>query len=272
MLELKGFVEVPGDTPVLLTAPHAMGPKADRFTGEIAHRIAVETSAHALIATISREELDYNRARSRNTPFRKRIYAIITDLLKTHSEILLLDIHGMEKSIKSLDGEITVIYGTAGGATIDIDYIDIFREELKEKGIIAEYAFMEAPQYIGGDIIAHHGKPSKGVHAVQIEIASKNRELGEQNLLEAFANFIRRWLLNQYKYELKQTQMRKLLKYVGAKRIGHDASEALGDILETILVRISAHAVTIARKSNRTIVEGKDIRKATLGLFKKKYY
>jgi N-formylglutamate amidohydrolase len=274
MLILKGFVEIPGEVPVLLTAPHAMGPKADRFTGEIAYRLAVETGAHALIATISREELDYNRANCRDTPFRKRIQEIIEDLLTTNSEVLLLDTHGMEKSIKSFEDEIMIIYGTAGGITIDVDYIEMFREELEEEGIIAEYAFMEAPQYIGGDIVVHHGKPSKGVHAVQIEIASKKRELGEhsRNLLEAFANFIRRWLLHQYRYELPKTQMRKLLKDVGAQRISHDAPEALRDILETALIRISAHAVTIGKTSNRTTVEGADIRKAALEIFKRRFY
>ncbi|MFX1464957.1 MAG: histone [Promethearchaeota archaeon] len=270
MLTLKGFIEIPGDIPVLLTAPHAMGPRADLLTGEIAYRVAIEVGAYALIATVSREDKDYNRAKWRDTPFRKRIQEIITDLLKTHSEVLLLDIHGMEKPITSFE-EITVLFGTSGGVTIDVDYIEMLREELEARGIKGEYAFMEAPQYMGGDIISYHGKISRGVHAVQLEIAAKNRKLGERDLIDAIVNFIRRWdLTKQYKHELKKTQMRRLLKDAGARRISRDAPEVLRDILESIAIQISVRAAGITSASNRMTIEGKDIRKVASRLLKRR--
>ena len=271
ILILKGFIETTGDIPVLLTAPHAMGPRADLLTGEIAYRVATETGAYALIATVSREDKDYNRAKWRDTPFRKRIQEIIADLLKTHSEVLLLDIHGMEKPITSFD-EITVLFGTAGGVTIDVDYIDMLREELEAKGIHGEYAFMEAPQYMGGDIVSHHGKPSRGVHAAQLEIAAKNRQLGERDLIDAVVNFIRRFdLTKHYKHEFKKTQMRSLLKDAGAKRISQDAPEVLRDILESITIQISVHAASIASSSDRKTIERKDISKVASKLLKRSY-
>ncbi len=271
ILTLKGFIETPGDIPVLLTAPHAMGPRADLLTGEIAYRVAIETGAYALIATVSREDKDYNRAKWRDSPFRKRIQELIADLLETHSEVLLLDIHGMEKPITSFD-EITVLFGTAGGVTIDVDYMDMLREELEVKEIHSEYAFMEAPQYMGGDIVSHHGRPSIGVHAAQLEIAAKNRQLGERDLIDAVVNFIRRWDLTKlYKHEFKKTQMRRLLKNAGAKRISQDAPKVLREILESITIKISVRAASIASISNRKTIEGKDIRKVASRLLKRRY-
>lgn len=270
LLTLKGFIEIPGDLPVLLTAPHAMGPRADLLTGEIAYRVAIEVGAYALIATVSREDKDYNRAKWRDTPFRKRIQEIISSLLKTHSEVLLLDIHGMEKPIASFE-EITVLFGTSGGVTINVDYIEMLREELEARGIQGEYAFMEGPQYMGGDIISYHGKISRGVHAVQLEIAAKNRKLGERDLIDAIVNFIRRWDLTKlYKHELKKTAMRRLLKDAGAKRIGQDAPGVLRDILESIIIQTLVRAANIASSSQRKTIEGKDIRKGASGLLKRK--
>ncbi|MCK5587305.1 MAG: N-formylglutamate amidohydrolase, partial [Candidatus Lokiarchaeota archaeon] len=232
ILTLKGFIEIPGNLPVLLTAPHARRPRDDLFTGEIAYRVAVETGSYALIATVSREDQDYNRPKGRESPFRKRVQEIIADILETHSEVLLLDIHGKAKPSTYLGDEITVIFGTVRGRSIDADYIDMLREELRANYIRGEYAFtIGAVNYVGGDIVRYHGKPSRGVHAVQLEIASQNRQLGEQGLITAIVNFIRRWdLTKQYKHEFKKTQMRRLLKEAGAKRISQDAPEVLRDI------------------------------------------
>jgi histone H3/H4 len=271
-LILKGFIEIPGDRPVLLTAPHARRPRDDLFTGEIAYRVAIETGSYALIATVSREDQDYNRRESRDTPFRKKIQEIIADILETHSEVLLLDIHGKATPFTFLGDEITVLFGTAEGRTIDVDYIDMLREELSENYIHGEYAFIiGAFNYDGGDIIRYHGKPSRGVHAVQLEIASQNRQLGEQGLIPAIVNFVRRWdLTKQFKHKLKKVQMRRLLQEVGAKRISHDAPDSLREVLEETLIQIIVRAVSIASMSNRKTIDRKDIRKVASGLLKRK--
>ena len=150
--------------------------------------------------------------------------------------------------------------------------VDMLREELSENYIRGEYAFsIGAFNYDGGDIIRNHGKPSRGVHAVQLEIAAQNRQLGEQGLITAIVNFVRRWdFTKQFKHEFKKVQMRRLLQEVGAKRISHDAPDSLRDILEDILIQIIVRAASIASMSNRKTIDRKDIRKVASGLLKRK--
>ncbi len=269
--KIKGYIEIPGEIGIVLTAPHAQGPKADKFTGEIAYRIANNTKAYALISTVSRTVMDYNLPyhKIRNTPFRRRINELIKELRSKNQEILLIDIHGIEKPLSGIEGDIDVVFGTRGGATIDPNYIDLLRNTLDKYDIKSDYAFIIHPGYIGGDIVDSQGKPTKGIHSVQLELAPHLRNLGEKRIIDALTDFIQTWKLMQIRHEIKKAPIYRLIKESGAQRISPTAVETLRDIIEYLGIEIVNIAVKITKNNQRKTVLKSDINQAVTFALKK---
>ncbi len=187
---IKGYIFFQGKNNVLLSAPHAQGPSADNFTGELAFQIAKLTNSGAIIGTISREKIDYNRATSRDSPFRQFLSQEISRLHRKYRSTILLDIHG----VAARGGPSTYI-GTQFGKTASPEVFDMILETFWALDVDAALASIVDPSLIGGDIIGEVGNPKDGIHAIQIEIDQRHRELGEGNeIIQGLILIIKKWI------------------------------------------------------------------------------
>ena len=187
---IKGFIYKAGVKNVVLTAPHAQGPSADLFTGELAYRIGERTGAHVFISTLSREKLDLNLPSklAKMSPFRLELSKRVQLLSREYKDVLAIDLHGMEKN----EGP-DIYLGTLDGATAKIEVINLIIEEFEENGFETWLAEFFEPSLIGGDIIASLGTLGNNIHAIQIEINLKHRQIGNKKILNALVRVINQW-------------------------------------------------------------------------------
>ncbi len=178
-MDINGYIELTGTRPVLITAPHAQGPGADVFTGEIAWKVAQATGAYALVATVSRRAkledgnpADYNREWARNTPFRRRI----DELIKRYGVRFIIDVHGMESDPVRPDVDL----GTLGGRSVKGKLVSKIVKRLEEAGF--DVGFEQ--EFQGGDILEYHCDGER-VQGVQLELSEELRELGEYRAVQA---------------------------------------------------------------------------------------
>lgn len=188
---IKGFIYNYGTRNVILTAPHAQGPSSDLFTGEIAYRVGEKTGAHIFISTISREKLDLNypSKHARLSQFRIKLQNLVKTLIKEHKNVLVLDIHGMDRE----DGP-DIFVGTLSESTARIEAIHLIMNEFEKEGLEAWLAEFFEPSLIGGDIIASLGHLDEAIDAIQIEINQNHRHIGDTHILTALVNIINHWL------------------------------------------------------------------------------
>ncbi|MFQ5818526.1 MAG: N-formylglutamate amidohydrolase [Candidatus Heimdallarchaeota archaeon] len=187
---LKGFIYQAGSIYVVLTAPHAQGPSSDLFTGEIAYRVGAITRSHVFISTLSREKLDLNlpSTLAQISPFRLELKTLIQRLINEHSEVLVIDIHGMEK----YEGP-DIYLGTLAGKTARIEVINLIIEAFEKEGFETWLAEYFEPSLIGGDITASISALGENIDAVQIEINQTHRDLGSKKIIHALVQVITQW-------------------------------------------------------------------------------
>ncbi|WP_457615405.1 N-formylglutamate amidohydrolase [Methanopyrus sp.] len=178
-MNISGYIEFTGTRPVLITAPHAQGPGADVFTGEIVLKVAQVTGVYALVATISRRAkledgspADYNREWTRDTPFRRRI----DELIENYGIRFIIDVHGMESDPVRPDVDI----GTLGGRSAKGKLVSKIVNRLEEAGF--DVGFEQ--EFQGGDILEYHCDGER-VQGVQLELSEELRELGEYRAIQA---------------------------------------------------------------------------------------
>jgi N-formylglutamate amidohydrolase len=144
--------------PVIITAPHAQAPNADKYTGALAEMLGKQTGATVIIGKISRLYLDLNRQEANKHPFRKRLRKLV---LEKKRPLLILDIHG-EKDDK-------VELGTANGLTADPQILNMIKDALKAYNL-----YVVVDEHLNGSqagtIIRSFGRPKDGIHAIQIEL------------------------------------------------------------------------------------------------------
>ncbi len=189
---ILGFLHLPGESNVILSAPHAQGPKADTNTGEIAFRAALITKSHALISTISRKKLDLNypSIEARNSAYRRRLKEITAKIHKRSSSVLILDIHGMKSSEETPPA---ICVGTLVGLTADEETLQLVMDSIEEAEIQVCWPELEAPSLIGGDITASSGKPKSGIQAIQLEFDSQLREQETKEAIQVLVKIIEKW-------------------------------------------------------------------------------
>jgi len=187
---LKGFIYQAGSINVVLTAPHAQGPSSDLFTGEIAYRVGARTRAHVFISTLSREKLDLNLPSklTQISPFRLELKKLVQRLTNEHSEVLVIDLHGMEK-IEGPD----IYLGTLAGKTARIEVINLIIEAFEKEGFEAWLAEYFEPSLIGGDITASLSNLGENIDALQLEINQKHRQIGNTRIINALVRVITQW-------------------------------------------------------------------------------
>src|SRR5436309_14886999 len=94
-------LELPGDVPVLLTAPHVHPPGAEVMIWQIVTAVSKASGAYALLGLVSRKILDLNREEAKSSTFRTRL----SEIVKTKQIRYILDIHGFqyEESLPQID-------------------------------------------------------------------------------------------------------------------------------------------------------------------------
>jgi N-formylglutamate amidohydrolase len=117
---------------------------------------------------IPRAELD-RRIEQIHTPYHEALEAALDHARARFGEAVLLDCHSMPPRPRS-EGDpartAAIVFGDRHGATIGAD---LLAAGLAAARALGYRAACNAP-YAGGYIVARHGRPGEGLHAVQIEI------------------------------------------------------------------------------------------------------
>jgi len=125
--------------------------------------------------TIYRGKLPMAEAQSRITQYWEPYHQALSDLLhRQHSrfgQVLLCDVHSMPRD--ALNGRLSrggtrpdIVIGDRWGASCRADVLEQVESVLRDAGLVVA---RNAP-FAGAYIAQRYGQPSKGMHAVQIEI------------------------------------------------------------------------------------------------------
>jgi len=103
-----------------------------------------------------------SRIESAYQPYHQLLADQVARLQKRHAEVLLLDCHSMPWR----PGQAEVVIGDRHGESAGAFLSDLARRT----GDAAGYRTALNDPYAGGQIVAAHGKPDNGVHALQVEV------------------------------------------------------------------------------------------------------
>jgi N-formylglutamate amidohydrolase len=145
---------------ILGISPAPVGPRAQYGLGLIASR----THRHGALwrRPIDRTEL-HRRIDQVHRPYHQALADGLDDLRIRHGEALLLDCHSMPSRT---NGQAEIVLGDRHGSSCSGWISTEAMRIVRKAGFCAE---LNKP-YAGGAIVARHGKPQNGVHAVQLEI------------------------------------------------------------------------------------------------------
>lgn len=103
-----------------------------------------------------------SRIAEAHRPYHKLIAEEIARLQRRHREVLLLDCHSMPWRA----GQAELVIGDLHGRSAGRFLTDLARRTGEEAG----FRTAANDPYAGGHIVAAHGAPARGVHAIQLEI------------------------------------------------------------------------------------------------------
>lgn len=165
---------------MLLTAPHAAGPEAELYTGQIVEDAALASRSCAVIGKISREYADLNRIQAARTEFRKSIDTLLSD----NGIRVVLDVHG--KKDPGVD------IGTALGETASEVTTNLVREWLSR-----DFNVKVNEKYRGlepGSIVTSYGKRGSDggfpVEALQVEFGHEERTYKREKVVDGIAELV----------------------------------------------------------------------------------
>jgi N-formylglutamate amidohydrolase len=145
---------------ILGISPAPVGPRARHGLGLIASR----THRHGALwrRPIDRTEL-HRRIEEIHRPYHQALAAGLDDLRVRHGEALLLDCHSMPSRP---NGQVDIVIGDRHGSScsawISTEALRIVRA--------ADFRAALNDPYAGGAIVARHGRPGDGKHALPLEI------------------------------------------------------------------------------------------------------
>jgi N-formylglutamate amidohydrolase len=117
---------------------------------------------------VPRAELE-RRVATIHRPFHAALAEALAQARQRFGDAVLLDCHSMPPRSRSDNDEsrpATVVFGDRHGSTISSDLLDAAMNASRAMG----YRTACNAPYAGGYVVARHGQPGTGVHAVQIEI------------------------------------------------------------------------------------------------------
>lgn len=104
-------------------------------------------------------------------PYHQRLQGLIEAARKKHGYAVLLDGHSIRSTVPELfAGELPHLnLGTNGGVSASVSLARSVWDLLNE----SRFNSVRDQRFKGGHITRHYGRPQKGVHAVQLEIAQR---------------------------------------------------------------------------------------------------
>ena len=140
-------------------SPAPVGPRARYGLGLIPSR----THKHGALwrKQIDRVELN-RRIEDVHRPYHQQLGQALEDLVLQYGEVGLLDCHSMPFR----RGQAEIVIGDRHGASADA----WFSAEAARIARSAGYRVAMNEPYAGGAIVTRHGRPSSGIHAIQLEI------------------------------------------------------------------------------------------------------
>ena len=140
-------------------SPAAIGPRARLGLGLVPSR----THRHGALwrQPINRDELD-ERVRQVHRPYHAALSDGLNQLARRHGGAILIDCHSMPSRRGQADIVIGDRHGSTAASWIGSEVTSLARD-------LGFRTALNDP-YAGGAIIARHGNPADGVHAVQVEI------------------------------------------------------------------------------------------------------
>lgn len=101
-------------------------------------------------------------------PFHAELARLIEATRETFGYVLLVDCHSMPSSTMAPGGaqRPDIVIGDRFGAAADPRLTLLVRDEFQKRGFRVQ---LNRP-YAGGYITEHHGRPSRGIHAIQLEM------------------------------------------------------------------------------------------------------
>lgn len=111
------------------------------------------------------------RVQSYFDPYHDALATEIARLGALHSRVVVYDCHSIRSIVPRLfEGELPVLnLGTNGGTSADPELERLIVRQLEASG----RSFVANGRFRGGWITRHYGRPTDGVHAVQMEIACR---------------------------------------------------------------------------------------------------
>lgn len=109
-----------------------------------------------------------NRIETIYKPYHSTLRRLLAQTHVTFGHAVLVDCHSMPSTVKcqTTDTRPDFILGDRYGTSCNSDLTDFAFEILRSKG----YSVSRNKPYAGGFITEHYGRPSSGLHALQIEI------------------------------------------------------------------------------------------------------
>ncbi len=169
--------ELVGSGCVLLTAPHASGPKTSLHTGQIVEDIALASRAYAVIGKVNSAYSDDDRLNSARADFIKTINEIIDE----NSIKCVLEIRGRQ--------EPGVEIGTGHDMTCSDDIRNLLSSFLSRTFKVELDNHPHDPRAeVGQDRREATGTPT--VQAAQITVGSEEREMRRDMLVDRLAELV----------------------------------------------------------------------------------
>ena len=143
-------------------------------------------------------------------PYHHQLLQVLSDIRERNGHAILLDCHSMpEAAIAHANRNVDIILSNYFGSSSDKHIFNQLENSLKEEG----FSVAKNEVFTGGFITRHYGQPTKGFHAIQIEI-NRGLYLNEETLEKTFGFNI-----------LKERLERSLSRFINHSAVIDEAAE-----------------------------------------------
>jgi N-formylglutamate amidohydrolase len=182
----------PDDAPLYAAATTGLIPTLT-FAGDAIYRDGLEPDAAERSGRVARYW----------APYHEKLATELNAIRERHGHVVLLDAHSIAGEVPRLfEGELPALnLGSDNGVSADPGLIDAVFDLLAE----TDYSSVRDGRFRGGYITRHYGRPTSGMHALQLEISQRSymcerpaewdgaRAERLQSILEDLVSLLIRW-------------------------------------------------------------------------------